>query len=41
MFLETPAVYNEIIAHAVGTTYYQPDIDTIFEIGGQDAKYVL
>jgi len=41
VFLETPAVYNEIIAHAVGTTYYRPDIDTIFEIGGQDAKYVL
>ncbi|TAL36636.1 MAG: activase [Spirochaetes bacterium] len=41
VFLETPAVYNEIIAHAVGTTYYNPDIDTIFEIGGQDAKYVL
>ncbi len=41
VFLETPAVYNEIIAHAVGTTFYQADIDTIFEIGGQDAKYVL
>lgn len=41
VFLETPAVYNEIIAHAVGTTYYRDDIDTIFEIGGQDAKYVL
>ena len=40
VFLETPAVYNEIIAHAVGTTFYRPDIDTIFEIGGQDAKYV-
>jgi len=40
VFLETPAVYNEIIAHAIGTTYFQPDIDTIFEIGGQDAKYV-
>ncbi len=40
VFLETPAVYNEIIAHAVGTTYFKPDIDTIFEIGGQDAKYV-
>ena len=40
VFLETPAVYNEIIAHAVGTTYYRDDIDTIFEIGGQDAKYV-
>jgi len=41
VFLETPGVYNEIIAHSVGTTYFHPDIDTIFEIGGQDAKYVL
>jgi predicted CoA-substrate-specific enzyme activase len=41
VFLETPAVYNEIIAHAFGTTFYRDDIDTIFEIGGQDAKYVL
>lgn len=40
VFLETSAVYNEIIAHAVGTTYFRADIDTIFEIGGQDAKYV-
>ncbi|MCU0847710.1 MAG: acyl-CoA dehydratase activase [Spirochaetes bacterium] len=40
VFLETPAVYNEIIAHAVGTTFFKSDIDTIFEIGGQDAKYV-
>ena len=23
-----------------GTTYFEPDVDTIFEIGGQDAKYV-
>ncbi len=41
VFIETPAVYNEIIAHAVGTTYFKSDIDTIFEIGGQDAKYVF
>ena len=41
VFLETPAVYNEIIAHAVGTTFYKDDIDTLFEIGGQDAKYVF
>ncbi len=41
VFLETPAVYNEIIAHAAGTTYYNQEIDTIFEIGGQDAKYTL
>lgn len=41
VFLETPAVYNEIIAHAVGTTFFKEDIDTIFEIGGQDAKYAF
>lgn len=41
VFLETTGVYNEIIAHTVGTTFFQPDTDTIFEIGGQDAKYVL
>ncbi|MBI5507411.1 MAG: activase [Deltaproteobacteria bacterium] len=41
VFLETAGVYNEIIAHTVGTTYFEPAVDTIFEIGGQDAKYVL
>ncbi len=41
VFLETAGVYNEIIAHTVGTTYFEKDVDTIFEIGGQDAKYVL
>ena len=41
VFLETAGVYNEIIAHAAGTTFFDPDVDTLFEIGGQDAKYVL
>ncbi len=41
VFLETQGVYNEIIAHSHGTTYFNDDVDTIFEIGGQDAKYVL
>ncbi|MDR2303113.1 MAG: acyl-CoA dehydratase activase [Treponema sp.] len=41
VFLETPGVYNEIIAHSVGTTYFDAGVETIFEIGGQDAKYVL
>lgn len=40
VYLETMGVYNEIIAHTVGSTFYNPAIDTIFEIGGQDAKYV-
>lgn len=35
----TPAVINEIIAHAAAAVYFDPDVDTIFEIGGQDAKY--
>lgn len=33
-------VYNEISAHAAGATHYAADVDTIFEIGGQDAKYI-
>jgi len=41
VFLETSGVYNEIIAHSAGTTYFDKEVETIFEIGGQDAKYVL
>jgi predicted CoA-substrate-specific enzyme activase len=33
-------ILNEIAAHARGATYYDPEVDTIFEIGGQDAKYI-
>jgi len=32
-------VINEIIAHATAAIYFDKDVDTIFEIGGQDAKY--
>ena len=32
-------IINEIIAHAAATIYFDKDVDTIFEIGGQDAKY--
>jgi predicted CoA-substrate-specific enzyme activase len=35
----TDAIINEIIAHAAGAAYYDPLVDTVFEIGGQDAKY--
>lgn len=35
----TNAVYNEIMAHAKAAAFFDPDVDTIFEIGGQDAKY--
>ncbi|MDR2953181.1 MAG: activase, partial [Treponema sp.] len=29
VFLETPGVYNEIIAHSAGTTYFDNDVETI------------
>lgn len=32
-------VFNEIVAHAAAAVYFDPIVDTIFEIGGQDAKY--
>lgn len=33
-------VLNEIAAHAEGALYFDKRVDTIFEIGGQDAKYI-
>ena len=33
-------VLNEIAAHAEGAHHFDPQVDTIFEIGGQDAKYI-
>ncbi|MBN2035597.1 MAG: hypothetical protein JW768_02530 [Chitinispirillaceae bacterium] len=35
----TDNVINEIIAHAAAAAYFDGAVDTIFEIGGQDAKY--
>src|ERR1039457_5317039 len=32
-------IVNEIVAHATGALRFDPRVDTIFEIGGQDAKY--
>lgn len=34
------AIINEISAHVAGAARVDPTIDTIFEVGGQDAKYV-
>lgn len=39
-FLNADLVIDEITAHAKGAVEIDPDIDTIFEIGGQDAKYI-
>lgn len=39
-YLGTEHVYNEISAQAAGATHFDPEVDTIFEIGGQDSKYI-
>ena len=41
LYVGTDAVINEIIAHAEAALYFDKDVDTIFEIGGQDAKYTF
>lgn len=33
-------IVNEITAHGRGTRHFFPEVETIFEIGGQDAKYI-
>ncbi len=38
--IERVYVLNEIAAHAEGALFYDSSVDTIFEIGGQDAKYI-
>lgn len=37
----TSDIINEIIAHATAAVKFDPDVDTIYEIGGQDAKYTF
>ncbi len=39
LFVGADDVVNEVTAHARGTTFFRTDVDTIFELGGQDAKY--
>lgn len=36
---DTDGIINEIIAHARAASFFDESVDTIFEIGGQDAKY--
>lgn len=36
---DTEGIINEIIAHARAAAHFDPEVDTIYEIGGQDAKY--
>jgi len=35
----TDRITDEITCHALGVKHYNPDIDTIFEVGGQDMKF--
>lgn len=39
-YLGTEHVFNEISAHAAGASHFDAEVDTIFEIGGQDSKYI-
>jgi len=39
-FLNADLVIDEITAHARGAVQIDKDVDTIFEIGGQDSKYI-
>jgi predicted CoA-substrate-specific enzyme activase len=39
-YLGTEYVFNEISAHAAGAAHFDAEVDTIFEIGGQDSKYI-
>jgi len=39
-FIGADVVKNEITAHATGAAHIDPEVDTIFEIGGQDSKYI-
>jgi len=38
--IDAGVVKNEITAQAAGASYYYPDVRTVFEIGGQDSKYI-
>ncbi|MGD9506341.1 MAG: acyl-CoA dehydratase activase [Syntrophobacteraceae bacterium] len=39
-FLDADLIIDEITAHARGAVEVDPEVDTIFEIGGQDSKYI-
>jgi len=39
-FIGADLIRNEITAQATAAIAFDPDVDTIFEIGGQDSKYI-
>jgi len=40
VYLDNCLSFNEILAHARGASEDSPDVDTVFEIGGQDSKFI-
>ena len=40
VYLNSCSSFNEILAHARSATHEVPDVDTVFEIGGQDSKFI-
>jgi len=40
VYLNNCRSFNEILAHARAATEEVPNVDTVFEIGGQDSKYI-
>ncbi len=39
-FLDADLIIDEITAHSRGAVHINKEVDTIFEIGGQDSKYI-
>ncbi len=40
VYLDNCRSFNEILAHARSTVEEVPNVDTVFEIGGQDSKFI-
>ena len=41
LMLGADVVKNEITAHSAATVHFHPEVETIFEIGGQDSKIII
>jgi predicted CoA-substrate-specific enzyme activase len=39
-FIGADTIKNEITSQATAAIHYHPEVDTVFEIGGQDSKYI-
>ncbi len=39
-FISADLIIDEITAHARAAVHWDPEVDTVFEIGGQDSKYI-